>query len=546
MSGNASSTSSANSAHSDDIVEIDKPGLLIGILVFSAFVVILNETTLNTALPVLMQEFQVSAGAAQWLVTVFMLGMAVVIPMTGFFLQRISMRVVFIIAMAVFTIGTALAGYAPNFAVLLISRVIQAVGTALVMPLLMTTTIRVIPAERRGSVMGVVSVVISVAPALGPTFSGFILGALDWRWIFHIVAPLGLFSLIIGAILMRDFEEPRDARLDVISVITSAIGFSGLIYGLAGLSKLADGFPVDRMVITIVSIGILAYFVSRQERLRKKDAEPLLDLTPMRSNAYVISLAFAMITFAALFSFIILLPLFAQNVLGLNSQQTGLLSLPGGLIMGVVSLFIGRAYDAIGMRKLIIPGATCLAIAMIGFWWVADNSTVIANGREIEGTLSTSAAAWALVVLTIILNLGVAGLSTPLMSNAFAAIDNHMASHGQAILNTLQQIFGAFGTTIAVATMSFFAANQGTKLAATAGDAVADPAVMAEITAKSTAYGVHIAFGLGAGMALFLMVMSIALRFDVLRDNTTAAKGSIAMQAEAENNMRNNTQPVAD
>lgn len=506
-------------------VKVDKPGILIGVLVFSAFVVILNETTLNTALPVLMRDFEVSASAAQWLVTGFMLTMAVIIPMTGFILQRISMRAVFITAMAVFTAGTTLAGFAPTFAVLLLSRIIQAAGTALVMPLLMTTVVRLVPAQRRGAVMGVVSVVISVAPALGPTFSGFILGALDWRWIFHLIAPIGLLSLVIGAVLMKNFEEPRHARLDVISVIASAVGFSGLVYGLAGLSELAERFPTERMLILVSAVAVLAFFFGRQEKLRKCDGEPLLDLTPMRSKAYVVSLVFLLLTFASLFSFIILMPLFAQNVLGLSEQTTGLLSLPGGIVMGIASLFIGRAYDAVGVRKLIIPSSAFLVLAMAGFWWLADNSTIgVVEGNTVPGTLSVTAAAWTIILLTTLLNIGIAGLSTPLMSNALAAVDGRMASHAQAILNTLQQVFGAFGTTIAIATMSFFAASQGTKLAAEAGAAAADSAIQTEIAAKAAAYGVHTSFGFGAALALILLVMSIAIKFDVLRDNMDVAK----------------------
>ena len=172
--------------------------LLIGILVAAAFVVILNETTLAVALPVLMVDFGISADVAQWLTTSFMLTMAVVIPMTGFIMQKFTLRVIYITAMATFLAGTIGAAIAPSFAILLLARIVQASGTALVIPLLMTTIVRLVPLERRGSVFGMVTVVIAVAPALGPTFSGVVLGALGWRWIFLLMVPLVVLALVVG------------------------------------------------------------------------------------------------------------------------------------------------------------------------------------------------------------------------------------------------------------------------------------------------------------------------------------------------------------
>ena len=180
--------------------------LVIVLLLVSAFVVILNETIMGVALPHLMADLDISASAAQWLTTAFMLTMAVVIPVTGYLLQRLNTRPVFILAMSLFSAGTLISALAPGFAMLVIGRIVQASGTAIMMPLLMTTVMTLVPPESRGRTMGNISIVISVAPAIGPTISGLILSVLEWRWLFLLVLPIALCALALGAMT----HEERD------------------------------------------------------------------------------------------------------------------------------------------------------------------------------------------------------------------------------------------------------------------------------------------------------------------------------------------------
>ena len=225
---------------------------LLVILITAAFVVILNETVLSVALPDLMDELDIPAPTAQWLTTGFMLTMAVVIPTTGFVLQRFAHRRVFMAAMALFTLGTLLAMLAPGFPVLMVGRVIQACGTALMLPLLMTTVLNVIPVERRGSVMGLISVVISVAPAVGPTISGLILDSLSWRWLFAIMLPIALAALALGAWLMPAMGEQRRVGLDLISVPLSVLGILQYIAPIGqfilGVTVFGEHMPVGRWI----------------------------------------------------------------------------------------------------------------------------------------------------------------------------------------------------------------------------------------------------------------------------------------------------------
>ena len=192
--------------------------LVINLLLVSAFVVILNETIMGVAIPRLMASLGVTASAAQWVTTAFLLTMAVVIPMTGFLLQRLHTRVIFILAMSLFSLGTLAAALAPGLELLVVARVIQASGTAIMMPLLMTTVMTLVPPETRGKTMGNIMLVISVAPAIGPVLSGLILNYLHWRWLFVLVLPIALASLWLGWRRIENVTTPRDAPLDIASV----------------------------------------------------------------------------------------------------------------------------------------------------------------------------------------------------------------------------------------------------------------------------------------------------------------------------------------
>jgi DHA2 family lincomycin resistance protein-like MFS transporter len=225
-------------------------------MLVATFVVILNETIMNVALPKLMVELQISASTAQWLATAFMLVMAVLIPTTGFLMQRFTTRILYLTAMGAFVLGTLVAGVAPNFAVLLLGRVFQASGTAIMLPLLTTTILALIPMERRGAVMGTVSIVISVAPAVGPTISGLIVQSLSWRYLFFFVLPIAVGVLMYGARYLANVGETRPASLDVLSVVLAGLGFGGVVYGFSIAGE--GGGSTSRDVLVPLVIGVVS------------------------------------------------------------------------------------------------------------------------------------------------------------------------------------------------------------------------------------------------------------------------------------------------
>ncbi len=452
---------------------------IIAVLALSAFVMILNETVAGVALPNLMQEFSVTATTVQWLTTGFLLTMAVVIPTTGFLLQRFTTRTLFTAALLLFIAGTLLAAVAPTFAVILIARVVQAGGTAIILPLLMTTTLTAVAPAHRGTVMGLNSVVISVAPAIGPTLSGVVVAALGWRWIFGLMLPVIAVVFVLGLVLLKKTGDTRKAPLDSLSVLLSAIGFGGLVYALASIDAVLDGFwlPVAALVVGVVA---LAVFVRRQLRLQRGSDSALLDLRPFAVHNFRVSVALLMIAFATMIGTVTVLPIYLQNGLGASVLTTGLLLLPGGLLQGIAPPIVGRVYDAVGPRPLVIPGAL-----------------LVAGGQWALSTLDADTSLVTVGAMYGMFSLGLAMLMTPLMTAALSALPRNLYGHGSASLNTLQQLAGAAGTAILVAAITIGAAT------ASAGGAADGPA---------QASGAQAAFAVGGVLAVVAVVLSLFVR----------------------------------
>ncbi|NLG46229.1 MDR family MFS transporter [Gordonia sp. (in: high G+C Gram-positive bacteria)] len=410
---------------------------IIATLIVATFVVILNETVMSVALPVLQRDLGADPTRGQWLTTIFMLTMAVVIPLTGFLIQRFGTRTMYLAAMTLFAAGTALAVVAPGFSVLLGARVIQALGTAIMLPLLMTTVMTLVPETRRGVMMGNISVVIAVAPALGPTLSGFILDHWHWRWIFGVVLPIALIALVVGAIFVRPVGDRTSEPVDYASLPMAVFGFGGLVYGLVAIGEAAKGEASMPVWIPFLVGGAgLAFFVLRQLHLQRTD-RALLDLRVFASPAFTLAIVLMVAAMATMMGTFIVVPYFAQEVLQLSPSATGLLMLPGGLLMGLAAPLIGRIYDARGARILVIPGTLLIAS---GVWLL----TLVTSG----------ASAWLLVGGQTVLCLGLAATFTPLMTLSLSSLTPRLYSHGSAVLGTLQQVAGAAGTALFITIMT--------------------------------------------------------------------------------------------
>lgn len=454
--------------------------VLIGLLLVAAFVMILNETILSVALPTLMTDLDITAGTAQWLTSGFLLTMATIIPTTGYILQRFALRTVFLTAMTLFTAGTVLAALAPGFEVLLAARVVQASGTALMVPLLMTTILNVIPEKSRGQTMGLVAIVISVAPAIGPTTSGLILQSLSWRAMFWIVLPIAVVALALGAVFVRNVTEPRPAHLDFISVPLSALGFGGIVYGLSSIGESADGHaPIPPWVPLVVGVVSLTLFVVRQLQLVGR-GKALLDLRTFAVGPFRLAIAMMAGFMLTLFGALIILPLYLQNVLGKEVLTTGLVLLPGGLVMGLLAPFVGALFDKFGARPLVLPGTVAVSV---GTWLLT--------------TLDTDSSLWMVITAHVVLSTGIAFGLTPLMTTALGSLSPQLYSHGSATVSTIQQVAGAAGTALFITLMT-----RGTESAIAGG---VDPL-------QAGADGIHNAFFVAGCLSVALVVAAVLFR----------------------------------
>jgi len=422
---------------------------VIWVLLAAAFVAILNETTMNMAIPHLIDDLQITPLAAQWVTSAFMLTMAIVIPTTGFLLRRFTTRQMFLGALVLFSTGTLLAALAIGFPMLLAARVVQASGTAIMMPLLMTTLMNLVPSESRGRMMGRVSIVMSLAPAIGPTLSGFLLDHFNWRAIFVVVLPIALIAMFIGWRWLTNVGERSDAPIDALSVVLSAFGFGGLVFGLSQIGALAGGggSPVPMVISLIVGVLGLAAFLRRQVVLQRKD-DALLDLRVFASKDFSLSMVQMFLLAVAFFGTLTVIPLFLQRALALETTEAGLVVLPGALAMGLLGPIIGRIYDARGTRVLLVPGSILTAATL---WFYT--------------TLATTTPVWIVLVAQTLLSVGLALSFTPLFTASLASLTPKFYSYGSAVIGTVQQVAGAGGIAVMMAVFTLIVnANGGTQV----------------------------------------------------------------------------------
>lgn len=405
---------------------------IISILMIGAFIAFLNNTLLNIALPSIMSDLKVDASVVQWLTTGFMLVNGVLIPTTAFLIQKYSVRKLFLVAMGLFTAGTILAGFAHIFPVLLAGRMTQAAGSAIMMPLLMNVMLVSFPIEKRGAAMGIFGLVLMGAPAIGPTLSGWLIEHYDWRMLFHFVTPIASIVLLIGFFLLKDKKEKVAIRLDFLSVLLTSVGFGGLLYGFSSAGK--QGWDSPQVYLTI-AVGAISLFVSILRQI--KQDQPMLNYRIFKYPMFALSSVISMVLTMALFSGMLLLPIYVQTVRGISPLDAGLMMLPGAIIMALMSPVTGKLFDKFGGRLLAITG---LSITVI--------TSYLFSQLSLETTYTQ------LLLLFSVRMLGMSMVMMPVSTNGLNQLPARFYPHGTAMNNTLQQVSGAIGTALLVTIMS--------------------------------------------------------------------------------------------
>ncbi len=407
-------------------------GKILAAIMLGAFVAILNQTLLNVAIPHIMNDLGITANTVQWLSTGYMLVNGIAIPITAYLTEKFGTRKLFITAMVLFTIGSLVCSLSPNFSLLMTGRIIQACGAGIIMPLLMTVFFTVFPPEKRGKAMGIMGMVIIFAPAIGPTLSGWLIGHYSWRFLFDIVIPFGVLDLILCYLWLKDVTKITNPKFDFPGLVLSTLGFGFLLYGFSEAGN--DGWTSTTVIISFV-IGIisLAAFVWRELTTDK----PMLDLRVFKYDIFTLTTIVSMLVNMAMYGAMILLPIYLQNIRGYTALQSGLLMMPGAIVMGIMSPISGSLYDKFGARWLAVIG---LSITAISTWEFT--------------TLSMTTSFNKIVFLYLLRSFGMSFIMMTIMTEGLNQLPRHLASHGTAASNTAKQVAGSIGTALLVTIMS--------------------------------------------------------------------------------------------
>lgn len=409
-----------------------KKGPILFIMILGAFLATLNQTVMSVAVPELMIDFNISAATAQWLTTGYMLVNGVLIPITAYLMQRFTTRELFQASMLIFLAGTIVSAIATTFPVLLTGRMIQAAGAGIIMPLLMNVILTLFPPEKRGAAMGMVGFAVIFAPAIGPTLAGYTLENYAWETMFYVMIPLAVLVIICGFIYLKNVSERAFTKIDVTSVVLSTVGFGTLLYGFSRAGS--EGWSSAEVLASILA-GILALALFTWRQLVSRN--PLLDLRAFKYNMFslttIINIAVTMVMYADM----MLLPLYLQSARGYTALESGLLLLPGALLMGFLMPVAGKLFDQFGAKWLTIIGMVITIITTIGFINLTDSTSytylvLMSTGRRI----------------------GMALLLMPVQTAGLNQLPARLNAHGTAISNTIRQVAGAVGTSLLVTVMT--------------------------------------------------------------------------------------------
>ncbi len=420
-----------NQQSGEGIGSFNKVPLLI-VLLSGAFAAILNQTLLATALPHIMVDLDLEASTAQWLTSIFMLVNGVMIPITAFLIGKFTTRTLFLTAMGLFAVGTAICAVAPNFPLLMVGRIIQASGAGIIIPLMQTILFLIFPVEKRGTAMGMFGLVISFAPAIGPTLSGWLVEQYPWRSLFYVILPIVIIDFVIAYLILKNVTEQTNPKLDILSIVLSSLGFGGLLYGFSSAGT--NGWASEQVIISmLIGAVTLCWFILRQLKLK----QPVLQFRVFQYKLFTLTTVLGMVVFIAMIGAATVLPLLMQNMLGFTAFESGLMLLPGALIMGFMNPITGRIFDKFGAKWLAIIGLIIVTVTTFMFTNLTPETTFTY-----------------LAIVNAVRMFGVAMVMMPVTTAGLNQLPAHLIPHGTAMNNTMRQVSGAVGTALLVTVMS--------------------------------------------------------------------------------------------
>ena len=409
--------------------QVKSPKLIAFVLMFGSFIGLFGETALNMALTDVMEDFSITPSTAQWLTTGYLLMLAILVPLSSYLVRWFTTRQLIVGALVFSLIGSLLAAISPSFGVLLIGRIIQAIGTGIFLPLMFSVVLIIFPIQKRGAVMGLVGLVLTAGPALGPTISGLIISSLSWHYIFWIMIVLYALVLIIGASRVENTSTITKPKIDILSLVFSTIAFGGIVYALATMAEVSFANPQVWLPL-VVGIISLILFVLRQIKM----AEPMINLQVFKYPMFSLGVVMMFATMFMILSVAILTPLYLKSVLAYTAIGAGLLMLPGNVLNIIMSPIVGSNFDKVGAKVFTHIGYAMITIASI----------------LLVLTISSTTPVWQVVLSLCIFFVGVSMTIMPAQTNAMNTLPAHLYADGSAAMNTLTQVAGAAGTAVAI------------------------------------------------------------------------------------------------
>jgi len=411
-------------------LKVSSPKLMAFILMAGAFIGLFSETALNMALTNIMEEFSVSTATAQWLTTGYLLVLAIFVPISAILVRWFTTKQLVVTGLLFSILGALLAALAINFPMLLMGRLVQAMGTGIIIPVMNIVVLMIFPINRRGVVMGLMGLVITTAPALGPTLAGFIVTAWNWTYIFWIVIVLYVL-LFLGINKIDNASMITKPKVDILSIVLSTLGFGGIIYAL---SMLAENSLTALIVWLPGVIGIVALILFSKRQLSME--QPMVNIRVFKNPMFTLGTLTMFLGILIILSTSILLPIYLKGVLLVSAAVAGLILLPGNLINVILAPVVGTLFDRFGGRAkgFVILGSIFLSIGSIMFAFILSDTTPI----------------WQIIVAFILVFIGVSLVMMPSQTNAMNQLPRESYADGAAAMNTLNQVAGAAGTAIAI------------------------------------------------------------------------------------------------
>ncbi|MGP4080671.1 DHA2 family efflux MFS transporter permease subunit [Pseudalkalibacillus sp. R45] len=391
------------------------------VIVLGMFMVVLDATALNVMVPSLVSDFTSSYTTVQWTITAYTLAQAAVVPIAGWMTDRFGTKQIFLISIALFTIGSLLCALSVTIEQLIWFRTVQGIGGGMVLPVAFAFTYRIAPPDKQGAVMGIVTAPMLLAPALGPVVSGWMIDFITWHWVFLINIPIGILAVWIGIYKLPKTMEHNATPLDRLGMVLSPIAFAGLCFGInQGVNNRGSTSTITGLLVGGVAL-ILFVFV----QLRRK--HPLLDLRVFRSSNFTQGILVQWVAFLALYGSSFLIPQFLQNAKGFTAFETGLTMATEAITSALVITIASRLFDKFGARPLAILGMVSVAISAWIFTFTTPEDGI---GK--------------IIIALILLGTGVGLTMMPINTHLFQSAPKKLSGRISALTGAMQQVMSSF------------------------------------------------------------------------------------------------------